>query len=151
MLELKLAFRLDVELDPPIEIQETPMGYRRVIPITGGRFTGRIQGEILPGGADWNIVRHDGIVHLWARYTLKTDDGVYISILNEGFQRGPADTMERILAGKPIETSQWYSRTTPRFEVSGEKYRWLNETIFVGNLLPPTRPDGVSIEVYEVL
>lgn len=152
MISLKPAFRLDVDLAPALEVQETPQGYRRVIPITGGTFHGdSIEGTILPGGADWNLVRHDGVVHLWARYTLKTSDGILISIINEGFQRGPADTMARILAGQPIDTDQWYSRTTPRFEVAGDKYRWLNEAIFVGDLLPPTRPDKVSIEVFEVL
>jgi hypothetical protein len=152
MISFKPALRLDVSLARPLDVQETPNGYRRVIPITGGHFSGeRVKGQILPGGADWNLVRHDGIVHLWARYTLQTDDGVLISILNEGFQRGPADTMAKILSGKPIDASQWYSRTTPRFEVAGEKYQWLNQTVFIGDLLPPTRPDRVSIEVFEVL
>jgi hypothetical protein len=152
MIGLKKAFCLDVNLAPALDVQETPQGYRRVIPITGGHFSGeRINGTILPGGADWNLVRHDGIVHLWARYTLQTDDGVLVSILNEGFQRGPKDTMARILAGEKVDASGWYSRTTPRFEVAGEKYRWLNESVFVGNLLPPERADSVSIEIYEVL
>jgi len=152
MIHLKKVCRLDVTLAPPLEIAETPAGFRRVIPITGGTFTGeRINGTILPGGADWNVVRHDGVVHLWARYTLRTDDGVLISILNAGLQRGPKDTMARILAGETIDPSDWYSRTAPRFEVAGEQYRWLNEAVFVGDLLPPQSADKVSIEVYEVL
>lgn len=86
MINLEQAFRLDVDLAPPLDVQEAPQGYRRVIPITGGTFSGdRIDGVILPGGADWNLVRHDGIVHLWARYTLKTNDGVLISILTKDF------------------------------------------------------------------
>jgi len=150
-LTLRHAFRLDVDLAPPLDVQQTPQGHRRVIPITGGVFRGdRIQGTVLPGGADWNVVRHDGIVHLWARYTLQTDDGCLVSILNEGLQRGPADTMARILAGQPFDASEWYSRTMARFEVSGDKYKWLNEAIFVGDLQVPTRADQVSIEVYEV-
>lgn len=90
-------------------------------------------------------------MHLWARYTLHTDDGTLVSILNEGDQRGPADTMECVRSGKPIDTADWYARTTPRFEVAPGQYQWLNETIFVGDLLPPTRPDQVSIDIYEVL
>ena len=149
--QLRHAFRLDVDLAPPLDIQQTPQGHRRVIPITGGVFHGeRIRGLVLPGGADWNVVRHDGVVHLWARYTLQTDDGCLISILNEGLQRGPTDTMARILAGQPFDTAEWYSRTMARFEVAGERYKWLNEAIFVGDLQIPSRPDQVSIEIYEV-
>lgn len=96
-------------------------------------------------------MRTDTVVHLWARYTLRTDDGVLISIINEGFQRGPADTMAKILAGEAIDTSDWYARTRPVFEVSHPDYAWLNQSVFVGDLLPPTRPDAVSIDIHEVL
>ena len=92
-------FTLDVDLGPMQDIGEGPNGYRRIIPITGGRFEGRISGDILPGGADWNLVRPDGTVHLWARYTLRADDGALIMITNEGFQPGDPETMDLILSG----------------------------------------------------
>lgn len=48
MINLEQAFRLDVDLAPPLDVQEAPQGYRRVIPITGGTFSGdRIDGVIL--------------------------------------------------------------------------------------------------------
>lgn len=151
-LQLKLAFRLDVDLGPPIEVGNTYVGARRVISIVGGQFAGeRLQGRILPGGADWNVVRPDGVVHLWARYTIETDDGVPIVVTNEGFQQGPPDTMQRILSGQPFDVSQWYARTRPVFEVASPKYDWLNKFVFVGDLLPPTDPKKVSIEIYQVL
>lgn len=59
--------------------------------------------------------------------------------------------MAKILSCQQINTENWYARARPVFEVSGEKYKWLNETVFVGELLPPTSPDFVSIDVYEVL
>jgi len=151
-LQLRLAFRLDVELAPPVEVGQTYLGMRRVIPIVGGRFHGpRLAGDILPGGADWNVVRPDGVVHLWARYTLRTDDGVAIMITNEGLQRGPADTMARILAGLPFDRSAWYARTRPVFECADPRHAWLNQSIFVGDLLAPDDPLRVSIDIHEVL
>jgi hypothetical protein len=152
MIKLKPLMRLDVTLAPFLDIGKVPAGHRRIIPITGGRFEGeRLRGDILPGGADWNLVRPDGTVFLWARYTLRTDDGVLIMITNEGFQTGPRDTMHRILTGQPIDTSEWYSRTRPVFEVADGRYAWLNSSVFVGDLLPPTSAEYVSIEVSEVL
>jgi Protein of unknown function (DUF3237) len=150
---LQFAFRLDVELRPAVEVGPTYAGMRRVIPITGGRFEGpRLQGRILPGGADWNVVRPDGITHLWARYELETDDGVVISVINDGLGRVSPETMARIFSGNAAEMPDWYTRTSPRFEVASPKYRWLNESIFVGDLHPPKEsPWKVSIDVYEVL
>ena len=34
-------------------------GKRRIIPITGGTVTGQVNGKILPGGADFQIVVSD--------------------------------------------------------------------------------------------
>ncbi len=152
-LSLEFAFRLDVELRPAIEVGATHAGQRRVIPITGGRFAGpRLQGRILPGGADWNVVRPDGITHLWARYEIEADDGAVISVINEGLGRVSPQEMARIFSGQPADRTQWYTRTTPRFETAAPRHRWLNEAVFVGDLLPPQEsPWKVAIDVYEVL
>jgi len=57
---LRSAIRLHVLVDPPVEVGEISLGFRRVIPITGGTWTavgpdgGELSGEVVPGGADWN-------------------------------------------------------------------------------------------------
>ena len=151
-MQLKPLMRLEVALAPVLDVGEGPNGYRQVIPIVGGTFVGnRLRGEILPGGADWNLVRPDGTVHLWARYTLRTDDGALIMITNEGFQPGDPKTMELILSGRPFDASQWYARTRPVFEVGAERYQWLNSRVFLGQLLVPTGPGSVTVEIEEVL
>jgi hypothetical protein len=50
-----------VKLNPALVVGETSHGTRRIIPITGGNFEGpKMKGEILDGGADWQIIRKDG-------------------------------------------------------------------------------------------
>ena len=52
---------LRVQVGTPLEVGQVPRGRRRVIPILGGTFEGpTIRGNVLPGGADWQIVRADG-------------------------------------------------------------------------------------------
>lgn len=151
-LSFRHAFRIDVELRQAIEVGSTYLGHRRVIPITGGRVTGeRLRGRILPGGADWNVIRPDGVTHIWARYEIEADDGAIISITNEGIGRVSQEQMAHIFAGNPAAVTDWYTRTTPKFETASEKHQWLNASVFVGDLLPPAQPWAVSIEVYEVL
>lgn len=142
--------RINVKLGPALDIGQVPGGYRRVIPIIGGSFEGdRLRGEVLPGGADWNLVRPDGTVYLWARYTLRTDDGTLIMITNDGLQPGAEDVMARILAGESIDMSEWYAVTRPSFEVAPGPYQFLNERIFVG-ALTPAGSDAVVIDIDEV-
>ena len=60
-LAAELILELDVEIAQPMIVGQTPKGYLKVIPITGGTFCGQeLKGEIVPGGADWNTVMGDG-------------------------------------------------------------------------------------------
>jgi hypothetical protein len=68
MVDLEFAFAASVTVGPPLELGTTHLGRRRIIPITGGTVEGRrLQGKILPGGADWQIIRGDGVAELEAR------------------------------------------------------------------------------------
>ena len=64
------------ELADILHLGQTPYGERRVIDILGGRVEGpKLSGTILPGGADWQIIRGDGAADIQARYTIETDGG----------------------------------------------------------------------------
>ena len=55
---LTQVYRLEATLAPPLELGETAQGRRRIVPLTGGTFSGpEISGRLLPGAsADWQIV-----------------------------------------------------------------------------------------------
>ena len=77
-MKLQPLFKAEITLAPPQELGEAPHGRRRIIPITGGRVSGeRLSGRVLPGGADWQVVRADGVAELDARYTIETGDARY--------------------------------------------------------------------------
>lgn len=138
MPELELVMTLRVEIAPAREVGELDGGFRRVIPITGGSFTGpAIQGEVLPGGADWNLTRPDGVAEVWARYTLRADDGVLVGVTNAG-----------LIVPQP--DGSLYARTSPQFEVAGERYAWLRRSIFVGTLVPGASGGVVQLEFFRV-
>ena len=58
---LKQVFRLEAELGEPLDLGGTALGHRRIVPLTGGTFTGpELQGRLLPGAsADWQIILPD--------------------------------------------------------------------------------------------
>src|SRR5437868_6595080 len=122
MLELRELYRSEISLAPAQELGETPQGRRRIIPITGGSFKGaRLSGRVLPGGADWQVIRADGVAQLEARYTLETDDGALIYVRNDGYRHGPREVLEKLAAGMPVDPALYYMRTTPWFETGDER------------------------------
>jgi hypothetical protein len=65
---LELLAHVSVQVAPPLVVGPVLAGERRIIPITGGRFEGaRLRGEVVPGGADWQVVAADGTALLEAR------------------------------------------------------------------------------------
>jgi hypothetical protein len=149
MLQLRPLLKLDIALAEPQELGDAPLGRRRIINITGGRFRGeRLSGKVLPGGADWQVVRGDGVADLDARYTLETEDGALIYVRNHGYRHGPADVLKELSSGKDVDPSLYYMRTTPLFETGDQRYAWLNRLICVGT--GARRKNSVHLEVFEV-
>ena len=146
---LNFLYASIVEIEPPLLVGQGPYGERRIINITGGVFSGpRLSGRVLPGGADWQIIRRDGIAELTAQYALQTNDGALIYITNWGLRHGPKDVMERLAAGDEVEPREYYFRATPTFETGAPGYAWLNGIIAVAT--GERRTDKVLITVYEV-
>jgi hypothetical protein len=148
--ELRHAFDIEAEVGPMRDLGAMPLGRRRIVPILGGLVKGpRLQGEVLPGGADWQTVRGDGIVELVARYAIRTRDGVEIAVVNRGLRRAAPEAMARLARGEAVDPALVYCRTTPRFQAPAGPCEWLNASVFLGSA---TRlPDKVQIAVYEVL
>jgi hypothetical protein len=130
--ELEFVCELTAALAQPIEVGATPSGLRRIVNIVEGSFEGPLlRGSILPGGADWQIIRTDGVAELQAHYVLKTDDGVLIQVRNRGLRHGPEEILRRIAEGGRVDPSEYYFRTTPVFEAPAGRYEWLNRSVFV--------------------
>jgi hypothetical protein len=149
MLKLQALFRAEIMLAPAQELGETPHGRRRVIPILGGRFEGeRLSGRVLPGGADWQVVRSDGVAQLDARYTLETEDGALVYVRNEGLRHGPQEVIQKLARGEAVDPASYYMRTVPHFETGDARYAWLNRMVCVAS--GARRATSVELEVFEV-
>jgi len=149
VIEFAPLMHVDVTLEPIRDLGDTPLGRRRIIGITGGSFSGtRLSGRILPGGADWQVIRSDGVAFLDARYTLETGDGALIYVNNKGYRHGPKGVIERMAKGEEVDPGLYYMRTTPWFETSAPAYAWLNKIICVAT--GARHAAGVELDFYEV-
>ena len=132
---------------PPQLVGAGPAGERRIVPILGGRVSGpRIEAEILPGGADYQLIRADGVAEIEARYTLKLADGALIYVVNRGLRHAAPEDMARLLRGEPVPPERVYFRTTPVFETAAPSHAWLMRSLFLG--LGERRPDAVRVRIF---
>ena len=150
MISSEPIFRIHAELADILHLGVTPYGDRRVINILGGRVEGkRLSGRILPGGADWQIVRPDGVADLCARYTIESDGGARILVASDGLRHGPADVIARLARGETVDPTLYYFRTAMRFETSDPSAAWLNRIIAIAR--GAREPNAVRLDVFEVL
>jgi hypothetical protein len=127
-----------------------PLGERRVVGITGGTFEGpQLKGAIVPGGADWQIVRADGVLDIDARYALRTDGGALIRVVSQGFRHGPPEVLAALGRGEDVPPEKYFFRTVMRFETGAADLLWLNRTIAVAGAQRKARQ--VLLEAYKLL
>jgi hypothetical protein len=148
--KLDFVCELKIKLRPPIVVGATPHGLRRIIPILGGTFEGpMMKGEVMDGGADWQIVRKDGVAELEAHYQIKTHDGVIIYIKNVGLRIASPEVTARLGKGEVVSPNEYYMATSLKFEAPHGKYEWLNNGIYFSKGI--RNPDNVTIQVWKVL
>ena len=114
-------------------------GQRFIVNILGGEFNGPcLKGKVLPGGADRQLLRPDGVKELDALYEIQTDDGTMITVHNQ------------VVVDMPTQ-EQRYARSVVKFRAPAGQYEWLNRRVFVGNLesLKPSR-NAVKIRIFQV-
>jgi hypothetical protein len=148
--QLDFVFAANVTVDAPLDLGDVAKGGRRIVPITGGDFSGpRMRGEVLPGGADWQVLRGDGVAELEARYTLRTDDGALIYVRNHGLRHGPPEVIAALAAGQPVDPARYYFRGATFFETSAARYAWLTKHIIV--CTGEREPATVKLKFFQVL
>ena len=140
--DAELVFSIRATIDASLTVGDTATGQIRAIPITGGEVVGeRLNGRVVPGGADWQRTRRDGVTELEATYAIAADDGTLIKVVNRGLlvPQGGTDGAD-------------YFRTVVSFTAPRGTHGWLNEAIFLCSAgLDPTRDQTVLIDVYKLI
>lgn len=138
--EACFAWEAQVEIGERQSLGHGPLGERFIVPILGGTFEGpRLRGTVLPGGADRQLLRADGVKELDALYEMQTDDGTVLTVRN------------RVLIDETATPGR-YARSVLQLTAPAGPHDWLNRRVFVGTLhsLRPARA-AVGIRVYELV
>jgi Protein of unknown function (DUF3237) len=133
----RLLWHAAVTIDERGSLGRGPLGDRFIVPITGGRFWGgpaleTLHGEVLPGGADRQLLRADGIKELSALYEMRVHDGTVFTVHN------------RVLIDE--SPSPRYARSVLTVTAPEGPWAWLNRRLLVGTL-QSLRPQAQAVLV----
>ena len=156
-IHLQPVMQLTVQVAAPVEagqvIHALGQGKRRIIPIVGGTVLLntrglQLQGEVLAGGADFQLVTSSTAAQLDARYILRLSDNSHIYVSNSAIRTGSEQDIAALVRGENVPHERIYFRCAPRFEVERNDLAWMTQTLFVGT--GARFPDRVEMVFYEV-
>ena len=145
---LDRVFRAEVVVGEVEDHGLTRAGHRRVIPILGGRLSDGVEAELLPGGADWQVVHDDGVLEIDTRYSARTADGGLLHLRTRGVRSGPPEVLEALLRGATVAASDYYFRILVTVETSIPGLRHLQDSLLVA--AAARSADRVVYDAYRV-
>ena len=127
------VYRLEAALGEPLDIGDVSHGYRRIVPQTGGTFTGpELNGKLLPGvSADWQTVLPDGTAIGDIRYALRTDDGALLYVQSRSVRHGNPEVLARLARGDEVDAGDYTFRAATQIETASRDLDWLNKGVFI--------------------
>ena len=150
MISRAPIFRVNCEVADILDLGPAPFGHRRVVNLLGGTVSGaKLNGRILPGGTDMQIMAVDGSLDIHARYTLESDAGALIQVDSRGMRHAPGDVLARLAKGEAVDPALYYFRTVMRFETAHPSAAWLNRILAIAR--GQRQKNAVVLDVYEVL
>ena len=134
----RLLWTAIIDVGDRTDLEECPLGHRYMVPILGGRFYGgpgfeNLSGAVLPGGADRQLMRADGIKQLDALYEMRTDRGDVLTIRNN------------VIVDETRQPER-YAMSVISVTAPMSKVDWLNRRLVLGTL-QTARPNRQAVVV----
>jgi hypothetical protein len=141
--------RIVCAVDEIVTLGAAPYGERRYVALGAGTAQGpELNGSVVEGGIDWQLLRADGVLDIAAHYVIRTHDGALVEVRSEGMRHGPPDVMERLARGEAVPPDQYFFRTVMRFTTGDARWQHLNRTMAIARGEREARV--VTLDVYRL-
>ena len=122
--------RIHCEVGALVTLGPAKHGERRYVPLGGGTVAGpELNGTVVEGGVDWQVLRADGVLEIAAHYVIRTVDGALVEVQSDGLRHGPPEVMERLARGEPVPRDAYFFRTVVRFTTGASEWLHLNKVL----------------------
>jgi hypothetical protein len=124
--------RIRCEVGELVSLGPATYGERRYVPLGGGTVAGpELNGSIVAGGVDWQVLRADGVLDIAAHYVIRTDDRALVEVRSEGMRHGPPEVMAALGRGEPVPRDAYFFRTLVRFTTGAQAWQHLNKQMAI--------------------
>jgi Protein of unknown function (DUF3237) len=124
--------RIACEVGALVSLGPGPYGERRCVPLGGGSVEGpELNGTLVEGGIDWQLLRADGVLDIAAHYVIRAGDGGLIEVQSNGLRHGPPEVMARLAAGEDVPREAYFFRTLVRFTTGAPGWLHLNKVMAI--------------------
>ena len=146
---LVLMTRIVCEVAALVTLGRGHHGERRYVPLGGGTVQGpELNGSLVEGGIDWQVLRDDGVLEIAAHYVIRSDDGALIEVRSDGLRHGPAAVMAQLARGEPVAADAYFFRTLMRFQTGSPASAHLNRTMAIA--VGERQANEVRLDVYRL-
>lgn len=130
-LEHVLTYRFQTR-GPLGDTEGSPRGATEYWEMSSGTLTGEgVNAKLAMPGGDWMTVSNDRFGRPDVRVQFETDDGALILLHYIGLVERSGAFLAAAEADRPTEWDDQYMRFAMFFDTGAERYRWLNESLFL--------------------
>jgi Protein of unknown function (DUF3237) len=141
--------RIECAVGELVTLGPGPYGERRYVPLGGGTVRGpELNGTLVEGGVDWQVLRGDGVLDIAAHYVIRTGDGALVEVRSDGLRHGAPEVMARLARGEAVPPDEYFFRTLVRFTTGAPQWRHLNKVMAIA--CGQREPRAVRLDLYRI-
>ena len=150
-LTLNAAFKIEADIEVPLQVNEG----KAIFNVPSGKLidhkSNDVIGELVSPSGDWLEIQPSGTMNLNIRDAFKLEDGQNLLATITGRSVPNEVVVPKMESGSLVNGDEMYFVLSLLMETDSEKYKWVNDRVFLGQMTELTMPsEGPGVISYEV-
>ena len=153
-LELSLKFKIVADIEAPLQVHEG----KAIFNVPSGKLidykSNAVIGELVSPSGDWIEIQPSGTMNLNIRDAFKLEDGHNLLATITGRSVPNEVVVPKMENGSLVSGDEMYFVLSLLMETNSEKYWWVNDMVFLGQMteliMPSEVPGKISYDVFVV-
>ena len=150
-LTLNAIFTIEADIETPLQVHEG----KSIFNVPSGKLidskNSDVIGELVSPSGDWIEIQPSGTMNLNIRDVFKLEDGHNLLATVTGRSVPNEVVVPKMENGSPVSGDEMYFVLSLLMETDSEKYKWVNDRVFLGQMTELTMPsEGPGVISYEV-